>query len=822
MLKKTAVLFVLIFILSSAFPTGAVVSGKEKTVYFSPDFENGLPAKTEIEEGEDGSVYTADGKLNITGSETYPPVTTVLFPYRITESEYVFECELSFYAVSSENCRFSLCFGAQSEDLLYQFSIKPGASAADSASLSYKTGEASWKTVNTSRITDHISDRELEANKFKDGSFSLYLRYKLSVAVRNGTAFGYIDGVKVIEGRLDGSGYGKVGFSCRGVTVRIYEAELHDRLPSGVNAADSFGAEPNRPDTGIIEPPLVMKRDKRSSNDVDAVSSVLFSVRKNGEALHCYDGAEDLGDLNSRLSAFPSVMPAFYVSDAETAAALSSYMSVNFINDAFIVVSQSSLCGSFTNNRYARIALDLSPRDAVDPDEVYRMLYKNGVRTLIVSEKAAARDTVTALRERMISVWASCSSDAEGAFNAAVSGVECIITSDPESVKNVFEQIKVPALLRTPVVISDGGDTDTAPSNSKTALLHAYEGGVNVLQITVKNTKDGSLVLCESDTTDKMSEKCTVSETELSYLKTLSYDDTRISANERIMTLDEFFDLAADEMKGAVVFISVNSKENAEKALRLASEYGVTERCVIVSDERSVINAVNYADTAAAACYSGGPYVFDKNDKAWSLSSLCETLVGFNSAYRGSAEGVPAGFLPDVHLRGIPVYVTNSEKGFSPLSGYDGYTVRSSSGVSRSVSALNVSLDANGRLGARIVYRDGSSLDVTALCELINVSGSVEMRSGTVSGEGVFAVMCPQTLDGEKYYVCSSALKTGAAAIETTGEQNEEQEEENNTVMIVTVAAAAVAVLLGVVILTVTALKRKTKKEKIAESEDVR
>jgi hypothetical protein len=178
---------------------------------------------------------------------------------------------------------------------------------------------------------------------------------------------------------------------------------------------------------------------------------------------------------------------------------------------------------------------------------------------------------------------------------------------------------------------------------------------------------------------------------------------------------------------------------------------------------------------------------------------------------------VPAGFLRAVHLRGIPVYITGVTSGSSAdllTAGYDGFTVQTVTEASKYVRSLSASVDAGGRLSARIIYFDGTSLDVTALCELLPVSGDVSMRAGVISGEGSYAVTCPQTAqNGEKYYVCSNAMKTGHTAETATEPPAEEADGDSDNFIIITLAAAG-AVVVGGLILFAAVLLRGKRKEK--------
>jgi glycerophosphoryl diester phosphodiesterase len=783
-------------------------------IYFYAGFDDDeLPRDTDVTFGEDGYIYAEDKVLKFEASLTYPPVSTVLFPYKTQHAEYVYECDVKLSDALSGSCWLSLCFGAYNEDILYEFTLKCGAEEPDSVSIRYKSGASSWKTVCSASLSDFIGEGGIDASKFSGGMIKAGASFHLAVAVKSGTAFGYVDGVAVAEGRITGGGDGFVGFNGRGVTFDADNISVNSKLPSGVSAADTFKSVLYTPETGIIEPPLIIQRNKASlpiysTNDVRP-GAVMTTVRETDGVLHCFDGAVDLGDISVTVQKLASaVLPAFYVSDAQTASSLSAYLRNNSINDAYVIVSRTSILSEFRENKYIRFAVDLTSRDAVSVSDVYDMLYSNGVRTVVLSEAAADADTVFELHKRLISVWVSVTQGTLSLFRAAASGADAIITSEaPELLAKLFE-FSEPTLLRRPVVISRGGDSAAAPADTLKSVISAFDNGVSVALIDVFLTRDNVPVLSQNDVVTGMSAEAVISGSLVSSLKALTYTDGRMDGTDRITTLEELFEAVCRNYPDTVLHIKVDDVAAENAVILLANEYGMRQRTVIVSDNTAVLNHAK--SNSFAAAYGAGPYVWDGRDDAISISSICRHLTEYNSVYYSQREEMPAELLSLIHGRGMAAFVTDSaDNGIPVLEGYDGFTLSSSARASKLAASLFAVCDTDGRLNAKVIYSDGTELDVTALCSIIPLRGFSKLTGGVVSGGGDFAVICPQsTDDGTKYYVCSLPLTVSERPAGDDTEKLPQDETGNNTANIIIIASASVAAAAGIITLAVLAHKK--------------
>ena len=642
MFKRIFCLLLTLALLSAA-GVSAVTDAETVTVFFEADFDdNELPGKTDVTFGDDGYIYADDKMMIFEASDTYPPVTTVLFPYKTGDGGFLYECDVKVESHLSGGSWFALCFGAVNEDYLYQFTLRCGG-GSDGVAMMYKKGGSSWKNLESVSVDELIAKGAADPGKFIDGQIADDAEFHLSVAVNGGAAYGYIDGALVIECRAENGAKGLVGLNGRGVSLAADNVKISDQIPPEARSAASFGASLYEPDSGVLRLPLIIERDKNGlkeyTEEDKRPGALMMTVKPSGGVLHCYDGATDLGTLEERIGSLGGLMlPVLYVTDAQSAEMLASYVTDSEVKDAFVVFSRSSFSEQFRENGYIRSVMDLSSRDMIDVAETYNVLYSNGLRIVMLSEKAADPETVAELHKRLISVWVVSPSGALNGLEAAVNGADAVITPDPIGLIGVFESMKELTLLGPEVVISDGGDTSAAPADTLKSAAAAADAGFSVIRISVRLTKDGVPVLSRTDTTVDMSSELVISEYPLSALQSLTYNDQRMSRTDRMTSLEELFDRFSRDYPDTVFHVCVSDRGAADAVCDTAALYDMKERCVIVSDVPSVLDAA--AGRGAAAAYSGGPYVWDGRDKESALSSVCRVLVGYDSVYYGSSAGV--------------------------------------------------------------------------------------------------------------------------------------------------------------------------------------
>ena len=814
MLKKIIVFMLCLSFALALFPH-AEQSGEG--LRYAADFDdNERPRGSDVTFGQDGNIYAEDGALHIEASGTYPPVTTILFPYSTEPGDgFVYGCDITFESAMSDNCWAALCFNAQSDEILYQLTVKSRVTDADSVALQYKCGPSSWKDLGAAPLSDYIGENGISAAKFSGGRIAEGASLHLSVAAGGGVVFGYIDGVAVIECRIPERSCGYVGLCGRGVVFSADNVTVGSQLPYELSAADSFGASVYQPVTGIAAPPVVICRDRLNSALPSAsekrAAAVMMTVRESGGELHGYDGAVDLGTLEYRLGICAGIqLPVLCVSEQSSAEQLNAYMRENRINDAFVVVSRPALASCFSSNKYIRVAADMTSYGSAGAAEIYKSLYSNGVRTVILSEEAADADTVYELHKRFISVWVNCTSGAVSGFEAALNGADAVITAEPIELLSLFEKTENRTVLRRPVVISDGGDSVSAPAHTYKAVASAVRSGASVIKTHVKITKDKKAVISGTDVTYGMTAEAVIAETALSALKTLSYTDGRMAPEDRIMTLEELFESVYGIKNGPVLLLEADDAGSVEIIVSAAKEYEMEGRCVVTGGSRGALSAAQKAGWAVLC--TDVPDVWDGENGGGALSSVCRLLGSYASALCTNETAAPEGFLGLLHSRGVPVYLDNAASSVS--SGYDGFTSSVPSSYAKLPAELKASQDRDGRLSAKICYYDGTELDVTALCTIVVIEGGVNLLGGVVTGSGRYTVVCPQTAEnGEKYNICSHIISASAAAADTETEEDGQSGSENTAAVVIIIVSSAAAAG-GLILLGILAGKKRREDQK--------
>lgn len=127
------------------------------------------------------------------------------------------------------------------------------------------------------------------------------------------------------------------------------------------------------------------------------------------------------------------------------------------------------------------------------------------------------------------------------------------------------------------IVVSHRGDWRNAPENSLQAIQNCIEMGVDMVEIDIRETKDGHLVLMHDNTIDRTTTgKGLLNEWTLDSLKTLSLvDGLGVATQHQVPTLKEALELSKDK-------ILVN----------LDKSYNIFDKCFKIIEETDMQNQV--------------------------------------------------------------------------------------------------------------------------------------------------------------------------------------------------------------------------------------
>lgn len=145
-------------------------------------------------------------------------------------------------------------------------------------------------------------------------------------------------------------------------------------------------------------------------------------------------------------------------------------------------------------------------------------------------------------------------------------------------------------------ILGHRGASNLAPQNTKAAFEKAIELGVDGMEIDVHLSKDGELVVCHNYTIDETSNgKGEIGDLTLGELKQFDFGSyfSPEFEGERILTLDEFFEIAKDLEVLNVEIKAPRAKDNVdeivEKTIACIKKFSVESQVIISSFSGDVL-----------------------------------------------------------------------------------------------------------------------------------------------------------------------------------------------------------------------------------------
>ncbi|GLB52975.1 hypothetical protein NBRC110019_20150 [Neptunitalea chrysea] len=164
------------------------------------------------------------------------------------------------------------------------------------------------------------------------------------------------------------------------------------------------------------------------------------------------------------------------------------------------------------------------------------------------------------------------------------------------------------------------------PENSMSALNASIEAGIGMVEIDIRQTKDGELVLLHDSTLD---DTTTGSGDLTDYLleelgQFYLYKADGSLSNEHIPTFKEILEVARGN-----IYIDIDVKmENYLKIYQLVKQYGMLSQCMFTTDELSVCQSLQNADSKTILF----PIVREETDyAAYTLTGLDIRIFQLNS-----------------------------------------------------------------------------------------------------------------------------------------------------------------------------------------------
>lgn len=753
--KRIYSIFVSFAILLSMLPMETHAVGEK----YSNDFSNGASLDSLSVRHNDGDVYLDNGELIINGATEYPPSTKVLYRFEC-ESEFVYEIDIALGEAMSESAECGVFFGADGENE-YRLAARPNG------------GKTAFELLYCSKDETFtlLCERELDCGS----------EFCLQVVSADGEICVNIGDEPLF---ICGAPYptsGSVGVHARLITSRFDNVSIRNGKETVKKLSDSYNTTVYVPKTGIIAPPVVIEKDNDKNMQYDVnmkrQAVTVYYIKASEGILSVFENDKKIGTLEERLNlSMGLTIPAFSVSDEQTAAVLSAYLIQHGIKDAFVISAKEENIRIVTAaNPLVRGVIDASSSITVNAAELYKRVRSIGCSTVILPQRSITTKSVNALHSVFLTVYAVCGENSTNndIYTCLSSGCDGII-GDADAVISYIESFENMAHFGTSLSVSRGGDEASAPLNSLTAVMTAAKNGADVIQVDVCITDDGCAVLSATDETVYLNQNVSIYGTTLNELKKLHYNDKRIS-DETIATLSEVLKHLENAYPDVVIYAKLADDRvfTADAVNAAASEHGMESRVVILTEKRSVAKYANTKLQVGAEC-TAKIYIPANSDNNTVVCSIESAIRAINSSYFPQNTKLTSEFSYYALARGITVVKNDT----------------------RNIKSLEIQRDGDGKITVSAMRADGTVYDVTDNSEFVPVSGTPIFHGGCVSGEGIFAMRVPFA-DGY-VYTRSMTVENDTNDAET-GAQQDSTDGNGNVTKYIIIAGCAVMVAGGLI-----------------------
>lgn len=508
------------------------------------------------------------------------------------------------------------------------------------------------------------------------------------------------------------------------------------------------------------------------------------------------DGAligESLGEYVEKTAS--TVIPALYISDEATAAALKKYLEKSGLGDVFVAadVQNAALVRDVAELLYVRGMVDFrSMETAGDLDEIIRTTNASRAKVALLPEAWADEDTVRYLQNRLLTVWVECESTMKSLLTQYANGVNGVLTEDYSAAVAALEFFSddAPSLLRVPNIIGHRGMPSMFVENTALSTLGAFAAGADAIEIDIYLSADDELFITHDAGMERLFARADVENVEnltLAELLEIPFDEASVQEknntpgaktvngsvqmlpSQRIPTLEEIYDTFAGS--GAVIDTEIKS-HNPEivSALKAMSEekdnfgelFVITFNTEILDEmaktwpEMSVgaLGSQSNKKTKGQPEYVNFDKIIEKKGVEKALEMLYAQIDPWNATFnpnRGfSYELAVAG-----RHRGLTVWpwTYNDPAPFAEayLNGLYGLTTNFAwwaTDFVRDIRAEDAVIEVGGTLIPPVVIRQSGERAIDAEPELIVAEGSLEEKGEALC---IYRLKQELTIEGQSY-----------------------------------------------------------------------
>lgn len=596
-----------------------------------------LPAGWSVIQGE---AEVREGALLLSSPSTSQPVR-VLAPDSVSGGDYVIEADMTFLSAVEDTRWASIMYRVQNRDYpYYQMAIRRGTNALNGVEFAMRTANNQWSV--------------LEKGPYSK-AFAYNQTYKLKIIAKGSRVQQFING-QLVTDTNQGSALqnGQIGFQAAGSTVQfdnIRVTEQAEELPLLTESSAFLGSQA---ETNILNAPTIISTSPQLEQ-MDGVSSMVLQP---DEDLMVQDSSLPtyLEKLNGK------TIPLIKLEDMATAEKTARLLQELAVQDVHIISSQPALLKAVKEMiPFARGALvyNRASLNQHDANRFIQSVHASGAKTAIFPQKLLSADIVHYLHTRAVAVWGAMENESElDAHRLIHTGVDGILSDNPEIVASAFSRYPENTLVQRPIVAAHRGVPSLAPENTMAGYRLAFELGADLIETDVQKTKDGEMIIMHDYTVDRTTDGTgAVKDLTLEEIRAFdagSYFSSEF-AHEQVPTFREF--LQAFKGKDVILLVELKADGLAEETIRMIEEEGMANQVVLQSFH---LNSVQQSAAAAPTMPSG--YLYSSTvpkTKTARLSDARKMLnyaTGLNATLNSSYSSLSPEFTSYLRQRGMISY----------------------------------------------------------------------------------------------------------------------------------------------------------------------
>ena len=277
-------------------------------------------------------------------------------------------------------------------------------------------------------------------------------------------------------------------------------------------------------------------KDVRPNTMIVAVDENLTVSTLDGEVL-----SENLAEYLASVK--PTTLPALYIRDDATAAAVNAFAAEYSLADTLVVADYEhtqyvkDICDAnvgvlgIIDWREAKLSTERS-----DLLTVIQNTNASHAKIAIIPEEIATLDAVEYMRGMLLTVWAETSADTTAIYTQITNGVNGIVCEDYAAVAEAISSFNdVTTLVRHVLITGHRGLPSEYVENTIRSERAAIDAGANVIECDISMSSDGELFVLHDDDAKRLFNRPDVTNVEdltIAELQAMPYDMTDASAEE--------------------------------------------------------------------------------------------------------------------------------------------------------------------------------------------------------------------------------------------------------------------------------------------------